>query len=313
MGAIGLAGSDKAKVFIARSSAMADLARVAESAAQGSSAIFISGERGAGKRLFAERLHVKSPRRAKPFVRVNCAALQGLAFAAAREEFFGRVELAGEGTLFLDEIAGLPLDLQAELLKALQEKKCGAARIVCSSAADLEKMASAGEFLGELFHRLNVVSLRIPPLRERREDIMPLAEFFLKKFSDETKKNFIGFSSDAKAALTNCYWPGNVRELKNSIERACVFGNPPLATAQNLQLSLDNSNGSENSALDEAALQKGYVPQSGQTLKDAMNGFKKFYVERALRTVDGNQTDVAAALGIQRTYLSRLLVELGIR
>ena len=130
----------------------------------------------------------------------------------------------------------------------------------------------------------------------------------MQKFSGETKKNFKGFTDDANAALYNYYWPGNVRELENSIERACVLGAPPFISAQNLQIASAVAGSSESSDS-----QGGYVPQSGQTLKDAMNGFKKYYVERALQTRGGKQADVAASLGIQRTYLSRLLLELGIR
>ena len=293
-----IAGSDKAKVFIARSAAMADLARVADSAAAGSSCVLILGERGVGKRLFAERLHSKSPRREKPFVRVNCARLEKLP----------SFELAGGGSLFLDEIGGIPLDMQEALLKALQEKKHEGVRLICSSACDLERSVKEEKFLDALFQRLNVVSFRIPPLRERRDDIMPLAECFLKRFSDETKKNFEGFSDDARTVLLEYSWPGNVRELKNSVERSCVLGNPPFAGAQDLQLPSLCSAKNESQSLEE-----GFVPQSGLTLKDAVNGFKKFYVEKALRTAGSTQAEVAAALGIQRTYLSRLLLELGIR
>ena len=286
-----LAASDKAKVFIARSAAMVDLARVADSAAQGSSSVLICGEKGAGKRLLAERLHSKSPRSQKPFVRVNCAALERLSEREAEKALFARLKAADGGTLFLDEAGALPLALQARLLSALQDGECGGARLVSSSSEDLEKAAGEGKFLGALLQRLNVVALRIPPLRERREDILPLAEAFLKKFSDETKKNFAGFSERAQKEMLSSYWPGNVGELKNSVERSGLLGTPPLADFA----------------------QSGYVPQSGQTLKDAVNGFKKFYIERALQTSGAKQADVAAALGIQRTYLSRLMLELGIR
>jgi Nif-specific regulatory protein len=169
-------------------------------------------------------------------------------------------------------------------------------------------MVKEGKFRDDLFYRLNVVPLRIPPLRERRDDIRPLADYFLQKFSGETKKNFKGFTDDANEALYNYYWPGNVRELENSIERACVLGTPPLISAQNLQISAVD-------AVDEESPveRRGFVPQSGQTLKDAINEFKKYYIERALQKPGVKQAEVAASLGIQRTYLSRLLVELGIR
>lgn len=317
-------------VFIGKSAVIADLARVADAAAQTTSSVLITGESGVGKELFAEQLHLRSPRRDKPFVRVNCAALsQALledelfghakgAYTDACECRKGRFEMADGGTLFLDEIGEIPLELQAKLLRAIQDKKferVGSsetisvdARIVCATNKDLELMVKEGKFRDDLFYRLNVVPLRIPPLRERRDDIKPLADYFLQKFSGETKKSFKGFSEDAQTVLYNYYWPGNVRELENSIERACVLGTPPFINAQNLQLPLESSGEAE-----ETVSQKGFVPQSGLTLKDAMNEFKRYYVESVLHTTGGKQADVAKALGIQRTYLSRLLVELGIR
>lgn len=277
--------------LVGKSQAILDLERVANAAAQTASPVLIQGESGVGKAMFASRIHSLGPRRDKRFVRLNCAVLQNP--AAGLEEAAG-------GTLFWDGLCALAPGAQGALFEALQEKKTDGARLLCSASADLERMVKEGKFLGPLFHRLNVVAVRIPPLRERKDDIMPLAEFFLKKFSAETKKNFTGFSDDAKAALEACPWPGNVRELENVIERACILGRPPLVGAQDFPF-------------ESSAARAGYVPQSGLSLKDAMNGFKKYYVERALRTVGGNQADVAASLGIQRTYLSRLLVELGIR
>ena len=309
---------------------MSDLARVAAAAAKTTSSVLITGESGVGKELFAEQLHLQSPRSDKPFVRVNCAALsQSLledelfghakgAYTDASSCRKGRFEMADGGTLFLDEIGEIPLELQAKLLRAIQDKKferVGSSetisvdvRIVCATNKDLERMVKEGTFRDDLFYRLNVVPLRIPPLRERRDDITPLADYFLQKFSSETKKNFKGFSEDAREVLMNYYWPGNVRELENSIERACVLGTPPLINVQNLQLTPELSGEAESNVP-----QKGFVPQSGLTLKDAMNEFKRYYVESALRTSGAKQADVAKSLGIQRTYLSRLLVELGIR
>ena len=284
--------------LVGKSQAILDLERVAQAAAQTASPVLISGESGVGKALFARRLHLSSPRRDKRFVEVNCALLQNP---------LDGLEAAQDGTLFLNELSAMRPEAQKALLEAVQEKKTAGVRFVCSTSADLELMVKEGKFLEPLFHRLNVVAVRIPPLRERKDDIMPLAEFFLKKFSAETKKNFTGFSDDAEAFLLAARWPGNARELGNAIERACIFGWPPLVGAQDLQAAEARSEASESSPA------AGYVPKSGLSLKDAMNGFKKYYVERALRTVGGNQADVAASLGIQRTYLSRLLVELGIR
>lgn len=304
MGVDKIACADRLKVFIAKSPALADLARVADSAAQGSSCVLITGESGVGKRLFAERFHARSPRREKAFVRVNCAVLGGL---LSEKDLAERFEKASDGTIFFDEVGGLAPALQEALLKLVQEKKYGA-RIVCSSSLDLERMAGDGKFLGSLFQRLNALSLRIPPLRERRDDIKPLADCFLKKFSDKTKKNFTGFSSEAEEAMQNYGWPGNVRELKNAVERACLFETPPVAGARGLGIASCAEDSDKG-----LAMQGAFAVQSGKTLKEATTEFKKYYVERALQTTGAKQADVAASLGIQRTYLSRLLVELGIR
>ena len=295
------------RVFVARSAALVDLARVADSAAKTDSAVLISGELGVGKKLFAQRLHYKSPRQGNAFVRLNCALLDS---PLGEDQLVDSVRDAGNGTLFLDEVGDIPLGLQAKLLEALQSKKISrsssgeefalGSRLVCATSKDLELMAKEGKFLEALLRRLGVVSLRIPPLRERREDVKPLADFFLRKFSAETKKAFKAFSPDAEKALCEYYWPGNVRELENAVERACVLGTPPFVGAQSL-------------CLEGFAQGGGFVPQEGLSLKDAMAGFKKYYVGRALQTTGGRQADVAKALGIQRTYLSRLLTELGIR
>ena len=280
--------------FAGKSGAFFDLERIAKAAAQSSSPALILGELGVGKRAFARRLHSEGARNSAPFVEVNCA------FEPLDEAgFFERLAAAGNGSLFLDEVSSLSQEAQEAALKAFSQGKIGGggARLVCASSQDLERAAAEGKFLLALFDKLNAVCVRIPPLRERKDDILPLAEFFLRKFSAETKKNFTGFSDDANSALLAYDWPGNIRELKNSIERACLLGTPPLVRAQHFGMERADA----------------YVPQSGQSLKDAVTAFKKHYVERALRSMGKNQAEVAAALGIQRTYLSRLLLELGIR
>lgn len=242
----------------------------------------ITGEGGAGKGFVAREIHRKSGRARFPFVRVNCAA------AKDGEDFWS---VAGSGTLFLDEASLLPPRCQEALLSALKSGAV-AARVVSSSRVDLQRMAQDGVFNGELLFRLAGIPLNVAPLRERREDIPALAMMFLARFADETKKRFTGFSSGALEALSRRSWPGNVRELCNAVERACVFGSPPVLTADDFRLG-----GSDG------------APPS-MTLKEAVNGFKRDYVMRVLEGTSGNKTKAAAILDVQRTYLSRLLEDL---
>ena len=324
--------------FVARSASVLDLIRVIEEVAKTNTTILITGESGVGKELFAEQLHTKSSRREKPFVRVNCAALSSSlleselfghvkgAFTDAVSDRIGRFEASDGGTIFLDEIGELSLDLQAKLLRVLQEHKfekvgsnktiCVDVRVVAATNRNLEKMVSEGLFRSDLYYRLNVVPLNIPPLRERKDDIEPLASFFLDKFSRETKKNFTGFSNSALRALYDYYWPGNVRELENSIERACVLGKPPVIQTDDLRINVVSSSSEESRAggadsfaafADEAA------DGDDKTLKTAINRFKAAYITKILNETSWNQTEAGKILGIQRTYVSRLLNELNIR
>ncbi len=323
--------------FIARSSVVLDLLRVIEEVAKTNTTILITGESGVGKELFAEQLHTKSGRREKPFVRVNCAALSPAlleselfghvkgAFTDAVSDRIGRFEASDGGTIFLDEIGELSLDLQAKLLRVLQEhkfEKVGSnetisvdVRVVAATNRNLEEMVSEGLFRSDLYYRLNVVPLNIPPLRERKDDIEPLASFFLDKFSRETKKNFTGFSNTALHLLYEYYWPGNVRELENSIERACVLGRPPLIQADDLRINM-SSCAAPSSCAGSGEIENFASEVSDgddKTLKTAINKFKAAYIKKILDETSWNQTEAGKILGIQRTYVSRLLNELNIR
>lgn len=315
--------------FIAEDPAVLDLIKMVERIAETNSSVLILGESGVGKELVAERIHLKSPRASKPFVRVNCAALSEQlleselfghvrgAFTDAVSDSTGRFETANGGTLFLDEIGELPFNLQAKLLRVIQSRsfeKVGSSktisvdvRIIAATNRDLEAMIKAGTFRSDLYFRLNVLPVTVPPLRSRRTDIQPLADFFRQKFSMETKKNFTGFSSDALNLLYTYAWPGNIRELENSIERACVLGTPPLIEAEDLRLNCSEIPGS-------TLLHTGADDAKGQmSLKDAVFLFKKNYVTRVLEQTGRNQTEAAKLLGVQRTYVSRLINELNIR
>ena len=305
--------------FLAKSPVILDLLHVLDEIAKTSAAVLITGESGVGKELFAEQLHLKSPRAKEPFVRINCACLS----SALLEEAF--LKAAKGGTLFLDEIAELPLDLQEKVLRVMQvgsfEKNSGQnfavdLRIVAATSRDLEKLVSEGKFRSDLFYRLNVLPLYIPPLRERKEDIESLALFFLQDFSGATKKQFTAFSPQALRTLYDYYWPGNIRELKNSIERACMLGTPPLIQAEDLQLSVPSgsrSSAEADSSFDAMAEDALASPDGDRTLKSAITKFKTAYVKRILKETSWNQTEAGKILGIQRTYVSRLLNELHIR
>ena len=323
--------------FVARSPQILDLVKVIEQVAKTNTTILITGESGVGKELFAEQLHKKSDRHDKPFLRVNCAALSPAlleselfghvkgAFTDAVSDRIGRFEASNGGTIFLDEIGELSLGLQAKLLRVLQEhkfEKVGSnetvsvdVRVVAATNRDLEKMVSEGLFRSDLYYRLNVVPLNIPPLRERKDDIQPLASFFLDKFSRETKKNFTGFSNTALRSLYEYYWPGNVRELENSVERACVLGKPPLIQADDLRISpsvFENSCKDNDGSLC-SKLASEISENSDKSLKTALDKFKAAYLKKILEETSWNQTEAAKILGIQRTYVSRLLNELNIR
>ncbi|MGN0739201.1 MAG: sigma 54-interacting transcriptional regulator [Treponema sp.] len=321
--------------FIAKSPVILDLLHIVEEAAKTTTSVLITGESGVGKELFAEQLHLKSPRHNKPFVRVNCAALNPSlleselfghikgAYTDASTSRKGRFELADGGTIFLDEIGELPFDIQAKLLRVIQEKsfeRVGSSetinvdvRIISATNKDLEKMVHEGKFRNDLYYRLNVLSLKIPSLKNRKEDIEPLAMFFLNKFADETKKRFTGFSSEALNAIYNYSWPGNIRELENAIECACVLGHPPVIQKNDLRLNI-----AEN-LLEKPENDRFFMDVSDimidddLSLKTAINRFKKKYIEKILEMTKNNQTKAAKLLDIQRTYLARLLTELDIR
>jgi Nif-specific regulatory protein len=306
--------------FIGESRIIKERLGIARKAAETDSSVLLLGESGVGKELFAEQIHLASSRSRGPFIRVNCAAIPDAlleselfghvkgAFTDAIADRRGRFELADGGTLFLDEIADMPLPLQAKLLRVLQSKtfeRVGASvslqvnvRIIAATNHDLEKQVAAGRFRSDLFYRLNVLPIQIPPLRERREDIPLLAEFFLRKHSRETKKQLAGFSDEAMEALLSYSWPGNVRELENAVERAVVFARDDLIRPDSLTLTAGDGAGSETYA--------------DRTLHEALNIFKKHFITKALEANGWHQTRTAKALAIQRSYLSKLVKELGI-
>ncbi len=300
-----------------------EVVRTAQQAALSNATILLRGESGTGKEILARAIHRWSPRRNRPLVTVNCVALseelleselfghEKGAFTGAHQKKRGKVELADGGTLFLDEIGDIRPPLQAKLLRLLQEQefeRVGGTRpirvdvrFVAATSTDLERAMKEGRFRPDLYYRLNVVSLQLPPLRERREDLEPLARHFVEKYSAELKRPPKPLAPEALRLLGRHHWPGNVRELENAIERAVVLSTGPEIGPRDLPILLP-----------EPGEPAGEEPTGG-TYHEAVLQFKRELLRSALARANGNQTRAAEALGLQRTYLSRLLKDLGIR
>jgi Nif-specific regulatory protein len=290
--------------------------------ARGSSTVLIRGESGTGKELVARAIHRNSPRALQAFVAVNCAAIAETlleseffghekgAFTGAYAQRKGRLEQADRGTVFLDEVSELSPQLQAKLLRVLQEhefERVGGThvirvdiRVIAATNRDLEQSIKNGSFREDLFYRLNVVPLRVPPLRQRREDIPLLANWFVRKFSEQTGRQVTGLSREARALLTAYDWPGNVRELQNVIERAVVMGSSSVVTPEDLFDLLPDA-GSAAPAEEEGGFH------------EAVRQHRRRLVATALERADGNVPKAAQALKLHPNYLHRLITTLGLR
>jgi Nif-specific regulatory protein len=285
------------------------------------STVLINGESGTGKELVARAIHRTSPRADRPFVAINCAALtesllESELFGHERGAFTGAVglkkgkfEMADGGTLFLDEVGELAPTLQAKLLRVLQHQEFervggtrpvrADVRIIAATNRDLDAAVRENSFRQDLYFRLNVISVVMPPLRERRDDIPPLAAYFAQKFSGMVKRKITGISEKARAALVRYDWPGNVRELENAMERAMVLGTTDLILVEDLP----------EAVLETAAL----APFSAGSYQDAVVEAKRRVVREALERAHGVYTDAAKLLEIHPNYLHRLVRALGLR
>lgn len=294
-----------------------------ERCADTSSTVLITGESGSGKELLARAVHQGSPRAARPFVAVNCAALPETlveselfghakgAFTGANNTRAGRVLAAQGGTLFLDEVGDLPLTAQSKLLRTLQEREvtpvgsdtpvaCDV-RVVAATHRDLRAMVENGEFRLDLYYRLNVIRVHAAPLRERPEDIVPLAEHFVAMFNERAGRNVVGLTPQTAALLTSHSWPGNVRELSNAIERAVVLSSSAMleATALGLEPARGAKTPTINNVSEELDLRTAIKKVEGQV------------IARALEKAGGNRTEAASILGLNRTTLVEKLRKLG--
>jgi Nif-specific regulatory protein len=307
--------------MVGESKAMVQVYGLLSRVAQSSSTVLLLGESGTGKELAARAIHLNSPRASKPFVAINCATLteslleselfghEKGAFTGAISQKRGKLELAEGGTIFLDEVGELSPAIQAKLLRALQTRefeRVGGTkpikvdvRAIAATNRDLKAAIKAGQFREDLYYRLNVVSIPMPPLRERREDIPLLATYFVAEYSRKCKRRVTGISAEARRLLCAYDWPGNVRQLENAIERAVVLGVTELIVPEDLPETLFES----ESLTDEPAT--GYH----ETIREA----KRQLVAKTLQQTAGNYTEAAKLLGIHPNNLHRIVRDLKLR
>jgi len=321
---------ERYRLVAGKSPTMQAALRLTRTAAASHATVLLLGESGTGKEVFARAIHHWSPRADQPFVAVNCTALtQELleselfghekgAFTGAITQKKGKFELAEGGTIFLDEIGDLAPHLQAKLLRVLQERefqRVGGVkdirtdvRIVAATNRDLRLAVQQGTFREDLYYRLNVVSLTLPPLRERPEDIPLLVQHFLERYSQEVKRARMDIEQEALELLRAYPWPGNVRELQNTLERAVVLSAHPTLTAADLPTEIRCSAPQAASAEDEEQLVRDVRPMA-----EAMDAFQRALVRKALEQAHDSQTEAAQLLHIPQPSLSRLMKRLGLR
>jgi len=309
------------RLITGKSAAIADAVDMARKAAASSATVLLLGESGTGKEIFARAIHTWSERKNQPFVAINCVGLskelleselfghEKGAFTGADQLKKGKMELANGGTVFLDEIGDMSAELQTKLLRLLQLREFDRVggrepirvdlRIVAATNRDLDSAVKENRFREDLYHRLNVIAITLPPLRERAEDIAPLAEHFLRRFAAESKKNLTALTDDALAKLTAYHWPGNVRELGNVIERAVVLGTGSTLTVKDLPSRIANA----------APL----APNDNLSYREAMESTRRALVMQALAQTNGNRAAAAKALGLHEKYFLRLIKTLGIK
>ena len=298
--------------IIGASESLRGVMALVERVATTNATVLLLGETGTGKELTARSVHLRSDRRKRPFIAINCAALpetlleselfghEAGAFTGATAQKLGRFELAEGGTLFLDEIGDVSHSTQIKLLRVLQEREfvrvggtktvaCDV-RIIAATNRDLKKAISAGEFREDLFYRLNVFPIQLPPLRERRDDIPLLAEHFVAMTAREMKRPAPALSAEALQCLVGYSWPGNIREMRNIIERAVLMSDAGVITPAHLPVEVAGKTGA-------------VVAESSNAGESSLAGFEKTMVLRALEAANWNQTQAAKALGISRDNL----------
>lgn len=301
--------------FVGESPKMKEIVSLIPRIARSDASVLILGESGTGKELIARLIHEASPRKNRNFIPISCAALPETlieselfgyergAFSGAEKRKFGKFELADKGTLFLDEIGDLPLTVQVKLLRVLQEftfERLGSndpikvdVRLICATNQDLKQKISDGKFREDLYYRINVVTINIPPLRERKEDIKPLVDHFLKKFMKQGHQRVKGITKEALNNLLRYDWPGNVRELENVIERALVLCRGELICPEDIPLQLRET--------------------SKITDSDLLVEVEKNHISKILEKTGGNLAEAARRLGIHRNTLRLKIKEFNLK
>jgi two-component system NtrC family response regulator len=311
--------------IVSESDSMQEVLNTAGRVAQSKASILVRGESGTGKELLARAMHFSSPRKDRPFVAVNCAALnenlleselfghERGAFTGAEKQRKGRFELADTGTLFLDEVGDLPAATQVKLLRVLQEEsfeRVGGSeainvdvRVLAATNRNLEELIRQGTFREDLFYRLNVVSIDIPPLRLRREDIAPSIEHFATRYGKEQRRRKISFTKDAWNALLRYDYPGNVRELENIVQRAVILARGDTISLAELPQVVKGLKNDDTPA----------APAAARDLPGAVEKLEKDLVFESLRVNGGNQSKAARDLGISERNLRYRLKKWGVR
>ncbi|KAF0146079.1 MAG: Fis family transcriptional regulator [Nitrospirae bacterium] len=308
-------GMDKKVPVVAKSQSMKKVLSLIEGMKDSNCGILLTGESGAGKNLIAQIIHSTSKRKDMPFLSINCATLteellaselfghEKGAFTGAVRTKPGLIEIADTGTLFLDEIAEMSPNLQAKLLKVIEDGefyRVGGTklikvdvRFIAATNQDIKKLIAEGKFREDLYYRLNIMDIFIPPLRERQEDIKPLSTFFLQKHLPESNKKITGFAKDTMDILMRYSFPGNVRELENIIERAIILENSSTITPESLPEGIR--------ILNIETFEPGRIKSIDELTKE--------YVEKVLKMLGGNKSKTAEVLGISRTSLWKILKE----
>ncbi len=293
--------------------------------------VLIIGESGTGKELVAKAIHNLSPRKNGHFLEINCAALpenlleselfghEPGAFTDAKTRHIGLFESASGGTLFLDEIGEMPAGVQAKLLRVLEDRKIRRlgstryinidTRILAATNLDLRKAIEEKKFREDLYYRLNVIPISIPPLRERKKDILPLSKYFLLRFTRKFKKHFTTISEDAQKALLEYNWPGNVRELKNVMERVCILNDGEELKLKQLPPEISQRDNTESGILATFPID---IPPEGIKMDEVLEKYSKLLIEAALYKSGGNVSKAAQLLGIPRGTLRYKIEKFGL-
>ena len=309
--------------IIGRSRVMVELLETVALVAPTEATVLITGESGTGKELIANAIHLNSPRREKPFIQLNCAAITETlleselfghergAFTGADRRKEGRFRLANRGSMFLDEISEMSVAMQAKLLRVLQEKEIQRVggeevlrvdvRVMAATNRDLKAEIEGGRFREDLYYRLNVVTLAVPALRERREDIPLLAQHFLDSFAEKNRKQIKGFTPQAMDRLVRYHWPGNVRELMNAVERGVILCRGDYVSEMDFPLSVSDVPGLEQE------------PAREELLADLpLEEVEKVTILKTLESAGGNKSETARRLGITRRTLHKKLKKYGV-